>query len=221
MARQLRLGLRRPPSFRLEDFVLGDSNCQAHAMVLGAGGWPGGALALVGPEGVGKSHLAHIWAEQAGAQRLGCDGSVLGEPGPALIEDVDQGCDEELLFHRINMAAHDGGGLLLTARTLPLTWTARLPDLRSRLNALPVAEITAPDDAVLEAVLRIFFARCNITPSDEVLSYLLRRIERSVPAAWEVVDRMDAASGEAHRPVTRALARQVLENDTENLDLFE
>lgn len=221
MAQQLRLSLRRPPSYERAAFVVGRSNALAHGAVCAWPNWHGQAMALFGPEGVGKTHLANIWMEASGAEALPTDGSRLGGAGPVLLEDLDRGFDEEFLFHRINMAAQSGSGLLLTGRTPPSSWPAALPDLRSRLNALSAAEMAPPDDDVLEAVLRAFFGRCNIAPPDEVLSYLLLRIERSVPAAWDIVRRLDAVSGEANRPVSRVLARQVLENDTENLDLFE
>lgn len=221
MARQLRLKLRRPPSYDRDDFAAGSSNAAARAALGAWPDWHGGALVLVGPEGVGKTHLARLWAEQSGAVELSAKGSDLIHAGPTLIEDIDQGFDEEFLFHRINMAGRSGGGLLLSARTLPTAWATRLPDLRSRLNALPVAEIEPPDDEVLEAVLRRLFVRCNITPHDDVIPYLVKRIERSAPAAWALVQRLDAVSGETHRPVSRVLARQVLEDETENLDLFE
>ncbi|MDP3854202.1 DnaA ATPase domain-containing protein [Phenylobacterium sp.] len=223
MTRQLRLELRRPVSYAREHFVPGPSNAQAIAMLDAWPAWHGGALALFGPTGAGKTHLARHWAERAGAVILDRVDPKLAEVSgrPALVEDVDQGIDGEALFHLINMAARDGGGLLLTARKAPATWDAALPDLRSRLNALPAAEIEAPDDEVLEGVLRKFFRERSIRPPREVFTYLLRRIERSIPAAREIVKRLDEAADEAGRPISRALAREILEDDTENLDLFD
>ena len=72
-------------------------------------------------------------------------------------------------------------------------WTATLPDLRSRLNALPVAELPPPDDMVLEGLLRNFFRERSITPADDLILYLLRRIERSALSALDIVDRLEEA----------------------------
>lgn len=223
MARQLRLTLKRRVAHRREDYVVGPSNAAAVAALDAWPAWHAGCLALVGPEGVGKSHLAQTWAAQAGAVRLDReDPDVSAAAGrPALVEDVDQGVAEEALFHLINMAGREGGGLLLTARTPPASWPAALPDLRSRLNALPVGLIDEPDDVVLEAVLRRLFAERSIRPSDDIYPYLLRRMPRSAIHAREIVRRLDEAADERQRPVSRALAREILGDGADNLDLFD
>ena len=223
MAKQLRLSLRRAADHTRDSFVHGTSNATAVAALDAWPRWPGGTLALVGPEGVGKTHLARAWASAAKAVVLDRAAPDVGAAAgrPALLEDVDQGVDAEALFHLINLAAQDGASLLLTARKPPATWPAELPDLRSRLNALMVGEIEAPDDDVLRGVLRTFFRERNIRPHDDVYPYLLKRMERSVPGAREIVRRLDETEDGEHRPVSRVLARQILEADIENLDLFE
>jgi chromosomal replication initiation ATPase DnaA len=213
MARQLRLSLGQPSAPSRASFVAGRANAEAIAAVDAWPTWPGGCLALVGPEGVGKSHLARAWAEAAGArilERLTLDIGE-GDERPILLEDVDRGVPDEALFHLINLAPL-GGGLLLTARRKPLEWAAALPDLRSRLNALYVAEIEEPDDEVLLGVLRRFFRERHIRPSPELYPYLLRRMERSTVSAREIVERLDEAPDEL-KPVSRVLARRLLEHD--------
>jgi chromosomal replication initiation ATPase DnaA len=222
MARQLRLSLKRPASHTRDEFVHGASNALALAAIDAWPRWTGGCLALVGPQSAGKTHLARAWATNADAVTLDREAPDVAAAGrPVLLEDVDQGVDEEALFHLINLAARKGGGLLVTARTLPATWPARLPDLRYRVNALRVAEIEAPDDQVLTGVLKKFFRERNIRPNDDVYPYLLRRMERSIAGAHAIVERLDETEHPEIRPVSRVLARQILDGDNENLDLFE
>lgn len=214
VARQLRLSLEREggrPS--LDEFVRGSSNAEAVAAVEAWPAWRGHCLAIIGPKGVGKSHLARAWAADTNALLVDAEtpdvAAAVGRP--VLLEDADRGVSSEGLFHLINLAGREGGGLLLTGRTPPSTWPTALPDLRSRLNAFPVVEIAAPDDTVLEGVLRRFFRDRNIRPPEEVYPYLLARMPRSIPDAAAIVAQLDEAGDDGFKPVTRVLARQILE----------
>ncbi len=216
-ARQLRLDLASAAPFRRSDFIASPSNAEALRALDAWPAWHGGCLALVGPSGSGKSHLAHTWAALADATILdvrapAADLAALGER-PVLLEDADRGASDELLFHLINRAGARGGGLLLTARTAPGAWPTALPDLRSRLNALPLAELMAHDDAVLSAALAKFFRERNIRPADDLVPYLLLRMERSIPHARAIVAMLDETADAEQRPVSRALARRVLESE--------
>ena len=223
MSRQLRLEFGRRTSLSRADFAIGATNRQALSAIEAWPNWTGGCLAVYGPSEVGKTHLAHIWTNLAAASVLNrrqIDATSLH--GPALlIEDVDQGIDSETLFHLINMAGRGDISLLLTARTAPLGWQASLPDLRSRLNAMPVAEIQEPDDTVLEAILRKHFTELSLRPPDDLIPYLLRRMERTAPAARDIVMALDELADLSQRPISRLLAKQILEKDAENIDLFE
>lgn len=200
MGRQLRLELERALRPTRSEFVVSACNAEAVGALERPSEWPGSALALVGPAGAGKSHLAAIWRAQT--------------PTAVVMEDADRAPVGEALFHALN-AAPSGAPLLLTARTRPAGWTTALPDLRSRLNALQVVELTEPDDAVLSGVLGRLFRERSIRPPEDLIPYLIRRIGRSAPEARAVVDRLDEAALAEGRPVTRALAREVLEETGE------
>jgi chromosomal replication initiation ATPase DnaA len=226
LERQLRLSLDRPESLRREDFVVSATNRDAVKLIDAWPSWPGGCLALIGPEGAGKSHLALSWAAQVKATVLSAedhDGLSLLSGRPVLYDDADRDPErrDEMLFHLINMAGETGGGLLLTGRSAPAGWSVGLPDLRSRLNALTVAQIHEPDDAILVSMLRKFFRERNILPAEDIFPYLVRRIERSAPRAREIVRRLDERADAERRPVSRALARQILETDLAAPDLFD
>jgi chromosomal replication initiation ATPase DnaA len=220
VAQQLRLDLRSEPPKGAEDFVVSPSNLDAVRMVEAWPHWRAGCLVLVGPADCGKTHLAGVWRERVGAVEAAAQPLAALVGRPVLMEDADGGFDDERLFHLIEMAAQSGGGLLLTARRPPVEWLTRLPDLRSRLNALPVAEISAPDDTVLEALLRRFFDARHITPPADLFAYLLPRMTRSAPAAKALVARIDDEALVRGVAVSRALARQILEIDAETGELF-
>jgi chromosomal replication initiation ATPase DnaA len=217
LGRQLRLNLEHAPTFRREDFIASASNAEAADAVDAWPNWLGGALTLVGPEGSGKTHLAAAWAEAHGGRFLETDAGQrisLSELGgqPVAVDDADQ-VDDETMFHLINLAAAEGFGLLLTSRVWPRAWSCSLPDLRSRLNALRVVPLQEPDDVVLRGVLDRFFRQRLIVPPDDLLDYLVKRIERSVPKARDVVALIDEAASAEARGVTVALARKVLDEE--------
>jgi chromosomal replication initiation ATPase DnaA len=209
---QQRLALKQPWPHDRANFIVSDCNSSALEAVDRWPNWPGGKLALIGPEGSGKSHMAAIWVARAGAlvadARSGIEAS-LSPSQPILLENADNGVDEERLFHLINRT-DNGASLLITARIPPRAWDTRLPDLRSRLNALMLVEIQSPDDVVLGGMLEKFFRERNILPRKSVLDYLLRRIERSAPAALAVVERIDEAAAAENRNITREFVRAVL-----------
>jgi chromosomal replication initiation ATPase DnaA len=210
-ATQQRLPLGKAPRLTRQDFIISPTNAEAIEAVDSWPAWPGNRLALIGPMGSGKTHLAAIWAERAEAAVFNWRqfdlASLIGRP--ILVEDADRPGADEILFHLINMA-DTGSSLLLTGRAPPLEWPTELPDLRSRLNALMVASLGPPDDVVLEGVLLKLFAERSIRPAKDVVPYLLRRIERSVPAVASVVERIDEKAGSERREITRPLAREVL-----------
>lgn len=219
--RQLAFTLPHAESLTRDNFLEGPSNSAALGLIDRWPDWPSRSVLLAGPEGCGKSHLAAIWAEQAGARVVGAQAlDEQGVPdalatGALVIENLASGAfDERALFHLMNMAREDGAFVLFTARAAPSSFAVALPDLNSRLRALTVVPIGSPDDALLRALIVKFAADRQVTLDESVVSYVERRIERSVVAARDVVAKLDLESLRLGRPVTRALAADVLRDAT-------
>lgn len=211
--RQLAFALDHGESFAREDFLSGPGNAAALALIERWPDWPGRAIALVGSEGAGKSHLAAIWAAQSGARFL--SGRVLGQAnlaaalatGALVVEDLaPPAIDERALFHLINLAREEDAYLLVTSRTPPSSWPADLRDLSSRLRALPAITLTPPDDALLRAVIVKLCADRQLAVDESLVAYLVTHIERSFAAARTAVIELDREALRQKRPVTRALA---------------
>jgi chromosomal replication initiation ATPase DnaA len=195
------------------DFLVSDSNRAAFKLVERWPDWPTRALALYGPPGSGKTHLAHLWCARSGAALIAGNAAALNEPAtlpPALAVDNAERAGERTLLHLYNMSLERGGSLLLTLPAPPAALDIGLADLASRLRSLPVAGIAAPDDALLTAVLLKHFGDRGIGVAPQVVAFLTSRMERSFASAAALAARLDRLSLESGRPVTVKMAREVL-----------
>jgi len=213
--RQLPLDLGHGTAYSRDDLVVSAANAQAVALVDRWPDWPAPVVVLAGPAGAGKTHLATIWREAAGAAQVSREaiaGAVaLAGARPVLIDDIDAApIDERNLFHLINATRAAGSHLLLTARRFPAAWGVELPDLSSRLKAAATIEIHEPDDLLLAGVTTKLFADRQVEVEPHVVQYLVRRIERSLATAMRVVEKLDRAALEQKTRITRALAADVV-----------
>jgi len=204
-----------------EDYFVSPGNALVLAVLEGWQAWPSGKMLLVGPGGAGKTHLAHVWAAATGAIILrGADLALtdLGAlPARAVVVDDAPAVAgtpgaEAALFHLHNLQAAARQPLLLTAATAPRDWGLALPDLASRMQATPLTRLEAPDDALLTAVLVKLFNDRQLTVSPQLVGYLVSRMDRSFEAARSLVAALDARALAQGRPITRALAAEMLDN---------
>jgi len=214
---QLVFDLTHRQALGAEDFLVSRSNAAAVEMIDRWPDWPHPASLVVGPQGSGKSHLANVWRLRSGAGTVSAgelgDASVaaLADGAAFVVEDLDRGiADEQAMFHLLNRARESKLSVLLTSRTPPGEQEFRIPDLRSRLRALPMVEVEPPDGALLKAVLVKLFDDRQLGVEPQVIDYLTVRMERSMAAANLIVDAVDRLALATHRKVTRPLAAEAL-----------
>ena len=215
---QLVFELPHRPALGLEDYLVSGSNAAAVALVDRWPDWPAGAAVISGPPGCGKSHLANVWRMKSNADAVPAahiaiaDVPELAASGALIVEDIAATRDEAALFHLLNLVREQRLAMLLTSASAPGDLGLALPDLRSRLNALPHALIAPPDDALLRAVLVKLFADRQLSVEPQIIAYLLVRMERSMEAASRLVAELDHRSLALQRAVTRSVAAAALES---------
>ena len=219
--RQLAFTLPHAESFTRDNFLEGPANAAGLALVDSWPDWPNRIMQLVGPEGSGKSHLAAIWAEQAGARSTSAHAltaaAVPGAlaTGTLVVDDLKSSdVDERALFHLLNLAREEGASILITSRVPPSALQIELRDLRSRLRAIPTVLLLPPDDQLFRALIVKSCTDRQLGVDEAVVSYLTTRIERSYAAVRRVVELLDAEALRLGRPVTRALAAELLRGNS-------
>lgn len=219
MAQQLSFELPVRAALGREDFFVSPANAMPVAMIEGWRDWPGRKLALIGPAGAGKTHLAHVWAAASGARIVAATALARADipalaTAPIAVEDIPAIAGdtnaEAALFHLHNLVLAEGHSLLLTADRPAARWGLALPDLASRMQQAQSATLEPPDDRLLAALLAKLFTDRQLNPTPETIPYLVARMDRSFDGARRLVDALDSAALAEQRPINRRLAAEVL-----------
>lgn len=205
---QLVLPLQLRSATGRADFIVAACNQAAVTFVDSFPNWPAPAAVLYGPPASGKSHLAAVWAQKAGARVIGAGSLEADVPDGALVvEDVGPGVAEAPLFALIER----GAPLLITAQTPPGDWPVVLPDLVSRVRALLGFPLWAPDDALLMGLAVKLFADRQVQVPENVVTAMIAGLERSPAAIRDFVELADAVALAEKKPITFSLIKDLLD----------
>ncbi len=218
---QLALGFDHRPALSGEDFLVAPPNAEAVRWLDAWPDWPGPALVIFGPAGSGKTHLAQVFQARSRAclvtetaLRQSTPPRIVGEAPAAVLENAEdilaRGLEEPTL-HLFNHIQETGRHLLLTAGKPPARWKLHLGDLASRLNAAPQAGIGRPEDSLIAQVLVKQFRDRQLQVADDVIQFMVSRMERSFAAARSMVAAIDDLALAERRNITVPLVRRVLE----------
>jgi chromosomal replication initiation ATPase DnaA len=220
---QLTLDLPHRAALGAEDFLVSDCNLAAVRLIDAWPAWQGRVQLLTGPAASGKTHLARVWQALSGAcsinpDNLGIDFvDGMGAGTPLVVEDADRvSYDEKALFHLLNLAREKQLSVLLSARSVPSRWRVALPDLLSRLNAVPAVAIGAPDETLIRTVLLKHFADRQLDIDPKVLTYLALHVDRSLEAAEAAVAAVDRAALATGRKISRQLVIETLQDSAQS-----
>lgn len=223
--------------FGEEDFLVTSCNKLAYQTIKSWPYWPHFGLNIFGPKSSGKSHLAHIWINevekfisrpvqipiiQAANINMKNINKIASENQYLVIENVNADINQEAFFHLYNFYFAPERFVLFTSLEPFAKLKIKLPDLKSRLNTIPSAEILMPDDEMLTALIAKQFNDRQIIISQEVLNYILKNSERSFEYITRLVDEIDNISWTYGRAVSIPIVKEAILNLNKNqqLDLF-
>lgn len=228
MAAPRQIPIRFPETdLSFERLAVTDANRAVIAAVRRCQHWPYHVFCLVGPALSGLTTIAKAWAtDKAGTYIAGRDYEALSSDEIVelattnlAIDRPDTIADMSKLLFGISAAQRQETKVLLATRYAPSLWPNQSKDLESRLKSAPIAELPAPDEALLRARLQRACTRAYLSLPKTVEDYLVTRLGLEYSRIEETVEAL--ASLAVDRPVTIPLVRDVLGRENETASLFD
>ncbi len=220
-------------NFEVENFLVSPSNEKIYNYLSQwPEGWNGGRYSnivfLFGKKFSGKTHLAKIWQDQTKAALLDFQliNEELAENDTAIDKIISEfkekesfiienllpnSFNENFLLHLINLCVEEKKFLLITSEFPLSQFNFKLPDLESRMKSLMHFEIEEPDSELMQSILFKRFSDLNLRVGNDVVNFLLTRMERSFQAIENVVMKINMAAMNEKRAVTIPFVKSILE----------
>jgi len=223
-AEQLPFNLTPRPAYEREDFFVSASNQDAISWI---DKWPDwgtpSVLIIIGEDACGKTHLSKVWQKEASALEIAPNNMeqsvymIFSKKSPKVtIDDIDSIIGdlekEKQLFHIYNIVKENNGSLLLTIRKPVKEYNFLLPDLKSRLMAASAVTILPPDEDLMAIVLTKIFSDKQMFVSQDVIKYIIPRIERSLKAVRDLAEKIDYKSLTDKKSVTITMVKSILDS---------
>ena len=181
-----------------ENFLVAPSNKFAFEAALSFP-WTDYALNIHGEAGCGKTHIAQIAKSLADKELL-------------IIDIPAENFGEVELLQTLNRGKENQHYILITSRKPLQSLGFALPDLTSRLAAIPAIAIESPTEELFYMLLARQFSARQIIVDDVVLNFLTARLEHNFTSLIAAVEKIDKLSLQEKRSITIPLVKNVVKN---------
>ena len=227
---QLLLGFNRYDIYTFETYIPGINGDVVECLLNTANGQSHGNIYLWGARGVGKSHLLQAVCNSSALAERPCAYipltqlddftpemlSSLEHLNLVCLDDIEQAARKEhwelALFDLFNRLRDAKTPLVMSAGQSPKGSLLQLPDLKSRLSWDLSFQLSPLDDEMKIAALKRRAQERGFELTDQVVEYLINRVNRDTRNLFRWLDRLDRHSLVAQRKLTVDLVKEVLEN---------
>ena len=213
---QLILKFPDQQAFKKEDFYVSPSNREAYDFINSWPKWIKRIVNIFGPSGSGKSHLASILKNKTSCLEIeskNIDETIYVKfktKEALIIENLDKGISEKLLFEIWNIALQDNKYLLINSIKPISSFKFKLKDLVSRVNSSLIIGINLPSDDLISVILAKNFSDRQIKVEKKHIDYIIKRIDRSYEKISQFILTLDKYSLKKGSPFSLKLIKEVI-----------
>ena len=171
-------------NFNESDFFVNTTNKAAADLISLWPEWHNKAAILFGESKSGKSHLGSIWMKKSNAKLIDLKKSLyksdIQKNSNYLIDNFSyiKPAQETFILDIFNQCLFNKNHILFLCDANKKI-NFKLKDLESRFNSILSTSINKPDDQIIEIIINKFFSDQQVLISDEVIKYMISRLERS------------------------------------------
>ena len=203
-------------NLKYEDYFISKSNEHILLLFNKWPKWTKNFLNISGEAFSGKTHLVDIFLKKFKGIKL--ESNLLNNKKldeikiyqNIILENVNKNIDENLLYSLFNIIDQDNKFLIVTSRKPIVDLDFKLKDLRSRTKNFLLQKIEKPDDEMIYALILKNLSDKQILIEKKLISYIIKRIERSYSKISEFIYKIDELSLKKKKSIDLKIIKEVL-----------
>ena len=203
-------------NFKNEDFYISKSNKHIFDLFNQWPKWEKNFLNIIGEKFSGKTHLVNIFLEKFEGVKF--EAKFLNNENlkeikihqNVVLENISELMDEKLFYSLINIIDQDNKYLITTSTKPIVDIKFNLPDLTSRSKNFLLQNIEKPDDELIFALLVKNLSDRQISLEKKLISYIIKRIDRSYSKIFDFIYKIDEISLKKKRSIDLKIIKEVI-----------
>jgi chromosomal replication initiation ATPase DnaA len=199
-----------------EDFYVSDNNFEAYKLIESWPKWPSKFINIFGSSGCGKTHLANIFNKKINSffiKALEINNSTLYEIKAKeclIIDDFKNNVEEKLLYSILSQSHLSNQYIIINSSEPIQSFEIKLNDLKSRFSSFVNIGINLPTDELIKVIISKNFSDKQVKMESKLLDYIIKNIDRSYEAVFDLIDKLDDFSLSAGRSININLIKKAL-----------
>jgi chromosomal replication initiation ATPase DnaA len=199
-----------------EDFYVSENNFDAYKLIESWPKWSSRFINIFGPSGCGKTHLANIFNKKINSYFIKASEinnntlSAIKVKECLIIDDYKNNVEEKIFYSILNQSYLSNQYIIINSSKSIQSFDLKLNDLKSRFDSFVNIAIDLPTDELIKVIISKNFSDKQVKIEGKLLEYIIKNIDRSYEAIFDLIDKLDDFSLSSGRSININLIKKAL-----------